>query len=270
MKQKNSSKLEKGEWMEEFDKLVKIVADLRDPEKGCPWDKKQTHTSLVPNFIEELYESLEAIEEDDMPDLREELGDLLLHIVMQSRIAEEDGDFEISDVLKGINDKIVRRHPHIFGTEKAESVAEVKLNWEQIKLKEKQYRKSALEGVPRAMPKLIVAQRMQEKAAAVGFDWNNHIQVFEKLDEEIAELKEAIAEGKQIAIEEEIGDVIFTVVNLSRKLGIDAETALSGTNRKFEKRFRKVEEIYKNNKAEMHNSSIEQLDEVWKIVKNTE
>ncbi len=256
--------------MEEFDRLVKIVAELRDPEKGCPWDKKQTHASLVPNFIEELYESIEAIEEGNMQDLGEELGDLLLHIVMQSRIAEEEGDFEISGVLKGINDKIVRRHPHIFGTEKAESVAEVKLNWEQIKLKEKKYRKSALEGVPSAMPKLIVAQRMQEKAAAVGFDWNNHIQVFEKLDEEIAELKEAIAEGKLTAIEEEIGDVIFTVVNLSRKLGVDAETALSGTNRKFERRFRKVEEIFKKNKAEMHNSSIEQLDEVWETVKNTE
>jgi len=256
--------------MEEFDKLVQIVADLREPENGCPWDKKQTHTSLVPNFIEELYESIEAIEDGDMNDLQEELGDLMLHIVMQARIAEEDGDFVMADVLQGINEKLVRRHPHIFGNETVKDAEEVKMNWEQIKLKEKSHRKSALEGVPRAMPKLIVAQRMQEKAAAVGFDWDNHDQVFEKLDEEVLELKEAIESGDQVHIEEELGDLLFTAVNLSRKLGIDAETALSGSNRKFERRFRKVEEIYKTRKAVMHDSSLEQLDEVWESVKDTE
>ena len=256
--------------MEEFDKLVQIVADLREPENGCPWDKKQTHTSLVPNFIEELYESIEAIEDGDMNDLQEELGDLMLHIVMQARIAEEDGDFVMADVLQGINEKLVRRHPHIFGSDTVKDAEEVKMNWEQIKLKEKSHRKSALEGVPKAMPKLIVAQRMQEKAAAVGFDWDNHDQVFEKLDEEVLELKEAIESGDQIHIAEELGDLLFTAVNLSRKLGLDAETALSGSNRKFERRFRKVEEIYKTRKAVMHDSSLEQLDEVWESVKDTE
>ena len=256
--------------MKEFDRLVQIVADLRNPETGCPWDKIQTHKSLVPNFIEELYESIEAIESGDMKDLQEELGDLMLHIVMQSRIAEETGDFEMSEVLRGINEKLIRRHPHIFGDEKVKDAKEVKLNWEQIKLKEKTHRKSALEGVPRGMPKLIVAQRMQEKAAAVGFDWDNHHQVFDKLSEEIAELKEAIEEEDPVHIEEELGDLLFTVVNLSRKLGIDAEIALSGTNRKFERRFKQVEEIYKDKKTKMHDSNLEQLDEVWEAVKDTE
>jgi len=256
--------------MEEFDKLVQIVKDLRNPEEGCPWDKIQTHKSLVPNFIEELYESIEAIESGDMEDLREELGDLMLHIVMQSRIAEETGDFKMSEVLQSINEKLIRRHPHIYADEQVEDVKGVKLNWEQIKLKEKTHRKSAIEGVPRGMPKLIVAQRMQEKAAAVGFDWDNHHQVFDKLSEEIAELKEAIEEKDPIHIEEELGDLLFTAVNLSRKLGIDAEMALSGTNRKFERRFKQVEEIYKNKKIKMHDSSLEQLDEVWETVKDTE
>jgi len=256
--------------MKEFDELVKIVKELRNPESGCPWDKKQTHSSLVPNFIEELYESVEAIEDNDMTDLKEELGDLLLHIVMQARIAEEDGHFVINEVLQSINDKLIRRHPHIFGEESIETANQVKLNWEQIKLEEKEHRKSALEGVPHSMPKLIVAQRMQEKAAAVGFDWENNDQVFEKLNEEIGELKEAILSGDQNSVVEEIGDLIFTTVNLSRKLGVDAETALSSTNRKFERRFQQVEEIYRKNRKKMHDSKLEQLDEVWKTVKDTE
>jgi tetrapyrrole methylase family protein / MazG family protein len=256
--------------MKEFDELVKIVADLRDPQKGCPWDKIQTHISLVPNFIEELYESIEAIEENNMSDLKEELGDLMLHIVMQCRIAEEEGAFVMAQALQGINEKIIRRHPHIFGKAEVSDSTEVKLNWEQIKLKEKKLRKSAIEGVPRAMPKLIVAQRMQEKAAAVGFDWDNHTQVFDKLEEEIKELQEAIADGNINMIEEEVGNLIFTVVNLSRKLGIDSETALSMANQKFERRFKKVEEIFRNNKKEMHDSNLEQLDEIWETIKNTE
>lgn len=256
--------------MKEFDELVKIVKDLRHPEEGCPWDKKQTHKSLVPNFIEELYESVEAIEAGSMEDLKEELGDLLLHIVMQCRIAEEEGNFTVRDVLRGISDKLIRRHPHIFGDEEVSGVTEVKLNWEQIKLKEKSHRKSALEGVPRSMPKLIVAQRMQEKAAAVGFDWEHFSNVFAKLDEEVLELKEAISQNDEDAIEDELGDVLFTVVNLSRKLGVDSETALSRTIKKFERRFKKVEEIYKEEKRDMHASTLEQLDEVWEIAKDTE
>lgn len=256
--------------MEEFKKLVDIVAQLRDKDNGCPWDNVQTHSSLVPNFIEELYECIEAIEKDDQQHLAEELGDLMLHIVMQARIAEEDNDFEMDDVLKKINDKLIRRHPHIFGEEKAETPKEVKLNWEQIKLKEKKDRKSAIDGIPRAMPKLIVAQRMQEKAAAVGFDWTNHQQVFDKLDEEVDELHEAIAGGIDHEIEEEIGDLLFTVVNLSRKLGFDSESSLSKTISKFERRFKQVEIKFKEKKQSMLDCTLEQLDEVWEDVKNTE
>ena len=207
--------------MKEFSELVEIMAKLRDPEKGCPWDKKQTHSSLVPNFIEELYECIEAIEKKDYTHLAEELGDLMLHVVMQATIAEDAEEFTIKDVLNKTNTKIISRHPHIFGDGEAKTVDEVKLNWEQIKLKEKKSRKSAIDGIPYAMPKLIVAQRMQEKAAAVGFDWTNHQQVFDKLDEEVEELHEAIESGHQQHIEEELGDLLFTVVNLSRKLGFD-------------------------------------------------
>ncbi|MCF7920997.1 MAG: nucleoside triphosphate pyrophosphohydrolase [Candidatus Cloacimonetes bacterium] len=256
--------------MREFDELVEIVKRLRHPEKGCPWDNTQTHESLVPNFIEELYECVEAIEKNDMPHLAEELGDLMLHIVLQARIAEEEGHFEIAEVLASITDKITRRHPHIFGNVKMDTAAAVKLNWEQIKLKEKKSRISAIDGIPRGMPKLIVAQRMQEKAAAVGFDWDNHEQVFEKLDEEVIELKEAISLGVHQNIEDEIGDVLFTVVNLSRKLGFDSENSLTKTISKFERRFKQVEERFKQKQKSMQDSSLEELDEVWDAVKDTE
>lgn len=256
--------------MEEFKELVNIVAKLRNKENGCPWDKVQTHSSLVPNFIEELYECIEAIEKSDFQHLSEELGDLLLHIVMQAQIAEEEKHFAMNDVLKKINDKLIRRHPHIFKDEKLSTSEEVKLNWEQIKLKEKKNRKSAIDGIPRAMPKLIVAQRMQEKAAAVGFDWSNHKQVFDKLDEEVDELHEAIANGKKHEIEEEIGDLLFTVVNLSRKLGFDSESSLSKTITKFERRFKQVEIIFKEKNQSMMDCTLEQLDEVWENVKDTE
>jgi MazG family protein len=256
--------------MREFDELIEIIVRLRHPETGCPWDRKQTHESLVPNFIEELYECVEAIEKQDIEHLGEELGDLLLHIVLQARIAEEEGNFKIADVLQQINEKIIRRHPHIFGEEKVESAEAVKINWELIKLKEKKSRISAIDGIPRGMPKLIVAQRMQEKAAAVGFDWDSHEQVFEKLDEEVGELKEAISLGDSTNIEDEIGDVLFTVVNLSRMLGFDSETSLTKTISKFERRFRQVEERFKNKPHSMQESTLEELDEVWEAVKNTE
>lgn len=256
--------------MQEFDRLVKIVKDLRNPETGCPWDTKQTPKSLVPNFIEELYECVEAIENEDWDDLSEELGDLMLHIVMQARIAEEEKRFDMAVLLHKINDKLVRRHPHIFGSDTVKDASEVKMNWEQIKLQEKSNRKSAIDGVPRSMPKLIVSWRMQEKAAAVGFDWDNHLQVITKLDEEVDELKEAIENDNRAQIEDEIGDVLFTVVNLSRKLGIDAESCLSAAINKFERRFKQVEKKFSEKEISMQHSTLEKLDEVWEEVKNTE
>lgn len=251
--------------MSKFQSLVEIVASLRDPERGCPWDFKQTRESLVPNFIEELYEVVEAIEDKDYTALREELGDLMLHIVFQAQIASEEGNFDIEDVMSAICDKLVRRHPHVFGDVQVEDAESVKMNWERIKKKEKKERKSVLDGIPRSLPALIQAQRIQEKAASVGFDWPELKQVMAKIEEEYEELHEALAAEDRAAIEEELGDYIFSIVNLARKLGIDAEAALKATTRKFYRRFRHVEAQYSEDK--IHEASLEELDFHWESAK---
>lgn len=254
--------------MKEFDKLVDVVKRLRDPENGCPWDLKQTHTSLIPNFIEELYESIEAIENNDDDHLSEELGDLLLHIAMQVRIAEEDGTFTWNDVLTKISDKLIRRHPHIFGNVKADNAKEVKLNWEKIKLQEKrETRTSVIDGIPHRMPALIVAQRMQEKAAAVGFDWPKANDAVDKVKEEVDEFIEAFENHDIDEMEAEIGDLIFSIVNVSRKLEFDTESALRRTIKKFETRFKYIEEHHKKNNLDINESTLEQLDEIWEMAK---
>jgi tetrapyrrole methylase family protein / MazG family protein len=255
----------------EFDELREIVKKLRDPEKGCPWDVKQTHRSLVPNFIEELYEAIEAIENEDMEHLAEELGDLMLHIMMQTSIAEEENKFQLEEVLNKINSKLIRRHPHIFAGTAAVDAEGVKMNWERIKQEEKKaHRKSIIDGIPRSMPALIIAQRMQEKAASAGFDWQEIEPVFAKMEEEIEELKSALEDNNCDQIEAEIGDIIFTVVNLSRKLGFDAETCLKRTIKKFEQRFKKIEKYHKANNHNIHESDLEKLDEIWEMAKKTE
>lgn len=251
--------------MHNFQELVDIVAALRDKESGCPWDIKQTKESLVPNFIEELYEAVEAIEEKDADSLQEELGDLLLHIVFQAQIAREEGSFNIADVLQSICDKLVRRHPHVFGDIDIRDAEGVKMNWERIKKKEKTERESVLDGVPRALPALIQAHRIQEKAASVGFDWPDLKPVLAKIEEEHEELLEALTSRDEDAITEELGDYIFSIVNLSRKLGIDAEAALKQTNRKFYRRFRHVEAQY--NEDDIHEASLEELDAHWESAK---
>ena len=251
--------------MDKFEELVEIVNKLRDPLKGCPWDNQQTHKSLVPNFIEELYEAVEAIEDRDDKALREELGDLLLHIVFQAEIARERGAFDISDVLENIVDKLIRRHPHIFDELFVKDAAGVKMNWERIKIKEKKDRKSVLDGIPRTMPALIRAWRMQEKAASVGFDWPDLKPVLAKVEEEKAELVQAIKSGNIEKIEDEMGDLIFSVVNLARKLDIDAETALNSTIKKFYNRFQYVEAQYKS--GDIHAASLEELDFHWEAAK---
>ena len=228
--------------MKEFDKLADILARLRDPVSGCPWDIKQTPQSLVPNFIEELYEAVEAIEDGDDADLTEELGDLMLHILFQAQIATEEGRFTIADVLNSICDKLVRRHPHVFGNAELHDAEAVKMNWERIKKMEKTHRKSVLEGIPRALPGLIYAQRTQEKAASVGFDWPDITPVLAKLDEEEQELHAALESGDANNIREEVGDLLFTLVNLARKLHIDAESALKETTRKFSRRFHYIDD----------------------------
>lgn len=257
--------------MKEFDKLIEVIEKLRDKENGCPWDLKQTHDSLIPNFIEELYESVEAIENKDYKHLSEELGDLMLHIVMQVQIAREENKFKMKDVLTQINDKLIRRHPHIFGDGHATDAEGVKMNWERIKLEEKkQYRTSAIDGIPQKMPALIVAQRMQEKAASVGFDWPDVTPAVDKLEEEVKEFQEAY-ENKDIEeMQNELGDIIFSIVNIARKSGFDTESALRRTIKKFERRFKKVEKHFNSNGKNMLDASLEQLDEIWEITKESE
>ncbi len=254
--------------MENFIELINIVNKLRDPENGCPWDLKQTSKSLVPNMIEELYEVVEAIENNDAEHLKEELGDLLLHITMQVRIANEQGQFTYAEVLQSISEKLIRRHPHIFGDTEMTDAAEVKLNWERLKKKEKEKKdRSIIDGIPMSMPALIIAWRMQEKAASAGFDWNEPEPVFDKIREETEELEEAVKLKDKDDIEDEIGDLLFSVVNLSRKLNIDSEFALKKSIAKFEKRFKLLEKHYKENNLDIYEASLEQMDEVWEKIK---
>ena len=207
-----------GEIGNQFEELVKIVSKLRSPD-GCPWDREQTNHSLLPYFIEEVYEVIESIDENNWDLVKEELGDVLLHIVFQASIAEDDENFQILDSLDNINKKLVRRHPHVFGDAKADAAFHAKQNWEAEKHKEKG-RKSRLDGVPNTLPALIRAERLQQKASYAGFDWEKIEQVWEKVHEEILELKDAEASGKKQDIEEEIGDLIFDIVNLSLNLTI--------------------------------------------------
>lgn len=257
--------------MKEFDELIKIIARLRDQNGGCPWDLKQTHESLVPNFVEELYESIEAIENKNYGHLAEELGDLMLHIIMQAQIAKEAGEFSIQEVLNKINEKLIRRHPHVFADGYAIDANGVKMNWERIKFEEKKKsRQSAIDGIPRAMPALIVAQRMQEKAASVGFDWLDVKPAVDKLEEEIHEFIDAFQKKDMEDMQNELGDMLFSIVNIARKLGFDTESALRRTIDKFDSRFRKVEEYYRKSDKNMLDASLEQLDEIWEIAKKDE
>lgn len=258
--------------MIEFDKLVRIVSRLRDRDNGCPWDIKQTSQSLVANFIEELYEAVEAIEYHDYKHLKEELGDLLLHIVMQAQIATEEDNFDIKDVINSISEKLIRRHPHVFDENAAKKdAAAVKQNWELLKQEEKkQTRESILDGIPHSMPALIVAQRIQEKAATVGFDWDNIQLVFDKLSEELEEFKHAYQNKDQQSMYAEMGDVLFSLVNLARVLDLDAESALRATIKKFEQRFKQIERYHKENDIDIRKSSLEMMDEIWNIAKENE
>ena len=248
-----------------FTNLLNIVRELRGPD-GCPWDKEQTHESLLPYFLEEAYEVIEGVEAGDMNSLKEELGDVLLHVVFQADIAQNNSEFTIEDSLNHVNKKLVRRHPHVFGDKKADAAFHAKQNWESAKHKEKK-RKSRLDGVPETLPALTRAQRIQEKASYTGFDWEKIEQVWEKIHEEIQELKEAQSNGNKYHIEEEIGDVIFSIVNLARFLNISAESALRKTNRKFVTRFKAVETELKNRGKQVEDSNLEEMDEIWNTVK---
>ena len=246
--------------------LIEIVEKLRAPG-GCPWDRDQTQASLLPYFLEEIYEVIESVEEGNMELLKEELGDILLHVVFQASIGKENEDFTLQDSLNYVNEKLIRRHPHVFADAKAESPFHAKQNWEAAKHDEKK-RESRLDGVPGTLPALTRSQRLQEKASYAGFDWKKVEQVWEKVHEEIGELKEAEEKGITEQIEEEIGDTLFSIVNLSRFLGISAETALRKTNRKFTSRFAQVEKELKKRGKKVEDSSLEEMDEIWNMVKN--
>jgi len=251
----------------QFEKLIGIVKRLRGPD-GCPWDKEQTHASLLPYFLEEAYEVIESVDNNDWKELKEELGDILLHAVLQAVIAEENGYFSITDSLDNINKKLVRRHPHVFGDAQAEASFHAKQNWEKAKHAEKN-RRSRLEGVPKTMPALIRAQRLQQKASYAGFDWEKVEEVWEKIYEEIQELKEAQLEEQKEHMEEEMGDVLFSIVNLARFLDIPAEDALRKTNEKFVRRFSKVEEELKQMGKTMEETSLEEMDNIWNQIKES-
>ena len=244
-----------------FVDLVNIVEKLRSPE-GCPWDKEQTHESLLPYFLEEAYEVIESVELKDWETLKEELGDVLLHILLQAKIADETNKFNISDSLEGINNKLVNRHPHVFGDDNIDASVEAKQNWEDIKHVEKK-RKSRLDGVPNKLPALVRAQRLQEKASYAGFDHDNIEDAWEKLNEELNELKSAQEKRDIENIKEEIGDVLFSVVNLSRFFDIPAEDMLRATNQKFTFRFQKIEKELKAKGKKLENSTLDEMDEIW-------
>ncbi|MDX1954001.1 MAG: nucleoside triphosphate pyrophosphohydrolase [Chitinophagaceae bacterium] len=247
---------------EKFLRLVSIMDDLREK---CPWDRKQTIQSLRQMTIEETFELADAITEEDWKGIREELGDMFLHLVFYAKIGSEQGKFELGDVLDGISEKLIARHPHIYGDVKVEDADEVKKNWEKLKLKEG--KKSVIGGVPKSLPATVKAMRLQEKAKQVGFEWENRDQVWEKVEEEETELKEAIASGQKEKMEEEFGDLIFSLINYARFLQIDAENALEKTNKKFIKRFTDMETIALSKGQDLSTMSLQEMDAIWDEIK---
>lgn len=264
-----------GQDTREFQTLVNIVARLRAPD-GCPWDREQTHQSLTPFLIEETYEAVEQIDANSMPGLREELGDVLLQVMLHSEIASEEGTFTVADVIEGLANKLIRRHPHVFGDAEARTAAEVAVRWEALKSEERQGA-SLMEGVPANLPALTYAQRAQGRAANVGFDWPNVEGVLEKVAEEAGELAEAHetdgverTDESRAALEWEFGDLLFSLVNLARWMDIDAATALRQANRRFVGRFRAMENVAHERGEEFSALSPEQMDTLWEKAKTAE
>lgn len=252
----------KEQKLQAFSRLLDIMDDLREK---CPWDKKQTFESLRYLTIEETYELGDAILEKDMQEIKKELGDVLLHIVFYSKIGSETGDFDIADVTNGICEKLIHRHPHIYGDVKVENEEEVKHNWEKLKLKEG--RKSVLEGVPNSLPAMVKANRIQEKVKAVGFDWEEPQQVWEKVQEELGELQNEVKNGNQEKINQEFGDVLFSMINYARFLNVNPEDALEQTNKKFIKRFKYLEEKSNEIGKPLSEMTLAEMDVYWNEAK---
>ena len=247
-----------------FDRLVDIMHQLR---QKCPWDRKQTRESLKPYLIEEAYEVLDAIESNDPEKLKEELGDLMLQAVFHAEIAKEKGEFDIYDVIDFLCNKLIYRHPHVFGDLKVRDAEEVLKNWEKLKQKEKNHKGSVLDGVPEQLPALIQAYRLQEKASKVGFDWEDVEGVKAKVEEEWKELLEAIATKDKKEIEEELGDLLFAIANLARFLGVDPESALRGCNRRFKERFKFIEAKLREEGKRPEEVDLSYLDRLWEEAK---
>lgn len=233
----------------------------------CPWDAKQTYDSLRPNTIEEVYELTDALMTGDSPNIRKELGDVLLHVAFYSKIASESGDFDIADVCESLTDKLIFRHPHVFGDTQADTAEKVTQNWEQIKLKEKGGNKTVLAGVPSALPAMIKANRIQEKARNVGFDWEEREQVWAKVKEELNEVEAEIANHDSAKTEEEFGDLLFSVINAARLYGVDPENALEKTNRKFIKRFNHLEKRSHELGKPLKDMTLAEMDAIWEEAK---
>ncbi|MDD1498760.1 nucleoside triphosphate pyrophosphohydrolase [Agrobacterium sp. CNPSo 3708] len=268
----------------DISRLIEIMEALRAPETGCPWDIVQTFETIKPYTIEEAYEVADAIERNDMDDLCEELGDLLLQVVFHSRIAEEMGAFSFGDVVQAVTSKMIRRHPHVFAVSDADTPESVKLQWDQIKAAEKRERleRRASRGVSndpkagflgsiqRSQPALTEALKLQEQAARVGFDWSAAEPILDKIEEEIRELRQALAEGRSESISDELGDLIFAMVNIGRHVKVDAENALRGTNTKFRRRFRHIETSLADSGETLEAASLERMEELWQAAKAIE
>ena len=251
------------QYKEEFTHLVEIIARLRGPD-GCPWDKKQTHNSLREFLMQESYEVLEALDEEDYRKLCQELGDLLLQIILHSQIASENGEFKLEEVLTNINTKLIRRHPHVFGNTSVQNADEVSHNWEEIKKTERNAETSLLENVPKQMPALAYSQEIQRRVAQVGFDWENIDGVIDKLAEEVKELNQAVNQKEKF---DEFGDLFFTLANISRRMGIDPEASLRQANRKFYQRFNYMEKLCRERGLDLGKLSFDEQNALWEEAK---
>ena len=253
------------EYSKSLERLRRIMDELREE---CPWDKKQTIQTLRPQTLEEVYELTDAITDNNWQSLKEELGDVLLHIVFYSKIGAEQGEFELEDVIEGVCNKLVARHPHIYSNVKVQDDSEVKQNWERIKMKEG--KKSVLSGVPQSLPAIIKALRLQDKTKQVGFEWDEVGQVKEKVEEEMQELYEAVETGMQDKIEDEFGDVLFALVNYARFVNVDPENALERTNKKFIRRFQHIEDKAKEAGKDLQHMTLQEMDDLWNQAKRSE
>ncbi|CUX16083.1 Protein mazG [Agrobacterium genomosp. 5 str. CFBP 6626] len=283
MKTKNEG-LRHMEASKDISRLIEIMQALRQPETGCPWDVVQTFETIKPYTIEEAYEVADAIERKDMDDLCDELGDLLLQVVFHSRIAEERGEFAFGDVVEAVTSKMIRRHPHVFAVSDADTPDSVKLQWDKIKAEEKRergerrarrgitedFKAGFLGGVQRSQPALTEALKLQEQAARAGFDWSDPAPILDKIEEEIAELREALAEGKPEKVSDELGDLIFALVNIGRHVKADPENALRGTNTKFRRRFNHIETSLTENGETLEEASLERMEDLWQAAKRIE